>query len=162
MREAASRYNDFFPENSLACPYFVPREILNDGSWQHPARLPLGAGWSGSCCASGELVTPDETALRELCNLGNAHACSHLPQGRDWDAVRFSVARNGEEQITLCYVCELAHAPVEHGKIIFDRPTARWVNPPSDPRVQRLATCYVEAFRLRHDSSLIVAEGIGA
>ena len=143
----------------MACPYFVPREILNDGSWLHPARLPLGAGWSGSCCASGKVITPDDAALHQLCNLGNAHACYHLPHDRDWDAVRFSIARSGAEQITLVYVCELAHAPVEHGNLIFDRVHERWLHPHADARVQRLAECYLKTYRARQNEDQNVSEG---
>jgi hypothetical protein len=125
----------------------VPREIVADGSWLHPSRLPLGAGWSGRCCASGEETTPTGAALREYCNLGNATACAHLPFQRDWDAIRFSVARTSVEHITLWYVCESAHAPAEHGKLTFDQVHEHWLNPHADPRVQRLANCYLETHR---------------
>ena len=138
----------------MACPYFVPREILNDGYWQHPARLPLGAGWSGSCCAGGVETLPSDSALREFCNLGNAHGCPHLPRERDWDAVRFSVARSGQEQITLWYVCELAYAPVEHGKLTFDCVAERWAFPHMDARVQRLAECYLHTYRARQSRNV--------
>ena len=104
----------------LACPFFVPREIVNDGSWQHPSRLPLGAGWKGSCCAGGEEMTPGEALIRENCNLGYAAACPHLPRQRDWDAVRFSVAVAGEEEITLRFTCEIDHAPVTHGTLTYE------------------------------------------
>src|SRR5262249_39751900 len=132
-----------------ACPYFVPREIVSDGSWLHPARLPLGAGWRGTCCASSPEITPSDSTIRELCNLGNAVACPNLPRERDWDAVRFSVALTSDEQITLCYVCEKAHAPVEHGKLTFDLVAQGWLNPHADQRVQRLANCYLEAWKSR-------------
>jgi hypothetical protein len=140
----------------------VPQEILNDGSWQHPARLPLGAGWSGSCCATGEEILPSDSALREFCNLGNAHACPRLPDARDWDAVRFSIARSGEEQITLRYVCELAYAPVEHGKLTFDQVAERWLHPHADARVQRLAECYLETYRARQNDRRSVADEVAA
>ena len=146
----------------MACPYFVPREIMNDGSWLHPSRLPLGAGWSGHCCASGEETTPTDTALRDFCNLGNATACPHLPRERDWDAVRFSVARTSPEQITFWYVCELAHAPVEHGKLTFDRVEERWLSPHADSRVQRLAACYLETYRSRQNEGRSVGDGVAA
>jgi hypothetical protein len=146
---------------TLACPYFVPREIVNDGSWLHPSRLPLGGGWNGQCCASGQETTPSDSALRDLCNLGNASACPHLPRERDWDAIRFSVARTSVEQITLWYVCELAHAPVEHGKLTFDRIEERWVNPHADSRVQRLAVCYLETYRARLNVTVVPGEGLG-
>jgi hypothetical protein len=139
----------------LACPYFVPREILNDGSWPHPSRLPLGAGWRGSCCASKREIAPSDAQLREFCNLGYAAACPHLPVEREWDAVRFSVASVGCEQVTFCYVCELGHAPVEHGNLAFDLRRETWVNVHLDSRVQRLADCYLETYRARHTDAFI-------
>jgi hypothetical protein len=139
----------------LACPYFVPREILNDGSWPHPSRLPLGAGWSGSCCALGQTITPSDTLLREFCNLGYAAACPHLPSAREWDAVRFSVASSGCGQVTFRYVCELGHAPVEYGNLTFDLRRETWVNVHSDCRVQRLAECYLETYRARQSHAFI-------
>ena len=139
----------------MACPYFVPREILNDGSWPHPSRLPLGAGWSGSCCASGQSIVPADSHLREFCNLGYAAACPHLPVEREWDAVRFSVASAGREQVTFCYVCELGHAPVEQGKLAFDLIRETWLNLHSDSRVQRLAECYLETYRARQTHAFI-------
>ena len=139
----------------MACPYFVPREILNDGSWLHPSRLPLGAGWRGGCCASEDEIKPADSYLREFCNLGYAAACPHLPREREWDAVRFSVASTGPEQVTFCYVCELGHAPIEHGKLVFDLKREDWVNLHSDSRVQRLADCYLKTYRARETHAFI-------
>ena len=139
----------------LACPFFVPREILNDGSWPHPSRLPLGAGWTGNCRASGRELAASDTHLREFCNLGYATACPHLPQLRDWDAIRFSVARAGREQVTIWFVCELGHAPMEHGELTFDLASEAWLNPQPDPRVLRLANCYLQTYRTRQGAVLI-------
>ena len=139
----------------LACPYFVPREILHDGSWPHPSRLPLGAGWTGACCASGPEIAPSDMQLREFCNLGYAAACPHFPSTREWDAVRFSVAFAGVEQVTFCYVCELGHVPVEHGNLAFDLRRETWVNVHSDSRVQRLADCYLETYRARLSNAFV-------
>jgi len=141
----------------LACPFFVPREILNDGSWPHPSRLPLGAGWTGNCCASGRELAASDTHLREFCNLGYATACPHLPQERDWDAVRFSVVRAGPEQVTICFVCERHHAPIEHGTLTFDVMRETWLDVHVDPRVLTLANCYLEAYRARTRSVSIRA-----
>ena len=141
----------------LACPYFVPREIVNDGSWPHPARLPLGAGWSGACCATEQEAAAevvDAAHVRDFCNLGYATACPHLPSSRDWDAIRFSVAGLSPEQITLCYVCELGHAPVEHGTLTYDLGGEVWRDAPPDPRVHRLATSYLHAYRTRQVGAL--------
>jgi len=156
---------------SVACPFFVPLEIVNDGSWPHPARLPLGAGWSGACCASGQeaaadaatgapatsatLVAVDAAYIREFCNLGYATACPHLPRVRDWDAVRFSVASSSPQEIILCYVCELGHAPVEHGTLNYDLVDEAWRRVPQDPRVRRLAKSYLHAYRARKRGGVI-------
>ncbi len=133
----------------MACPFFVPREVLNDGSWPHPSRLPLGAGWSGECCASNSILSPSDVQIREFCNLGYASRCPHLPVQRDWDAVRFSPVRVSEHEIVLKYVCELAHAPIEHGELVYDVAGERWLYRHADARVDRLATCYLQTYRAR-------------
>jgi len=135
---------------------------VNDGSWLHPLRLPLGAGWSGCCSASGQETTPSDSTLHDLCNLGNATACPHLPRERDWDAIRFSVAHTSPDQITVWYVCELEHAPVEHGKLNFDRVEEHWLNPHADARVQRLAACYLETYRSRRNEGSKVGDGVAS
>jgi|HubBroStandDraft_1064217.scaffolds.fasta_scaffold91435_2 hypothetical protein len=137
------------PRTNLACPFFVPLEIVDDGSWPHPSRLPLGAGWAGNCRASGQERPASDGHIREFCNLGYASACPHLPVSRDWDAIRFSVARAGQDQVTIGFVCELGHAPIEHGKLTFDLVSQVWLNSHRDARVQRLATCYLETYRTR-------------
>jgi len=140
-------------ETNLACPFFVPLEIVNDGSWPHPSRLPLGAGWAGNCRASGQPASDGH--IREFCNLGYANACPHLPPSRDWDAVRFSVARAGQDQVTIGFVCELAHAPIEHGKLTFDLANGSWLDSHPDPRVLTLAACYLETYRARQSAARI-------
>jgi hypothetical protein len=139
----------------LACPFFVPREILNDGSWPHPSRLPLGAGWRGDCCASGVAVSPQDSEIREFCNLGNATRCPHLPPQRDWDAVRFAVTRTSDEQITLTYSCEMGHAPKEHGTMTFDLNRETWTIAHADARVRRLANSYLESYLARQARAFI-------
>jgi hypothetical protein len=145
----------FLEGTNLACPFFVPLEIVNDGSWPHPSRLPLGAGWSGNCRASGREEAASIAHLREFCNLGYATACPHLPRHCDWDAVRFSVANANAHRLTLCYVCELAHAPIEHGKLTFDLANEVWLNVHSDPRVLTLADAYLQAYRARQSAVLV-------
>ncbi|MGA9640692.1 MAG: hypothetical protein WBQ72_04805 [Terriglobales bacterium] len=159
----------------MACPYFVPREILNDGSWPHPARLPLGAGWTGECCApeheapqdiamggtpsspvpAGLATVPVLTLIRDFCNLGYATNCPHLPRDRDWDAVRFCVTSAVAEQITLAYACERDYAPIDHGTMTYDLRSEAWRERPGDPRITRLAASYVQAYRVRQRGALI-------
>jgi len=145
----------FLRGTNLACPFFVPLEIVNDGSWPHPSRLPLGAGWTGNCRASGQELATSDTHIREFCNLGYATACPYLPRRRDWDAVRFSVARVSREQVTICFVCELAHVPIEHGDLTFDLASEAWLNPHPDPRVLTLAHCYLQAYGARQSAVLV-------
>jgi hypothetical protein len=137
----------------LACPFFVPLEIVNDGSWPHPSRLPLGAGWTGNCRASGDEIAATDAHLREFCNLGYATACPHLPQRHDWDAVRFSVAHAGRDELALHFVCELNHAPVDHGQLIYDLRKEAWREDPADLRVRTLASRYVESYRMRQTAA---------
>jgi len=137
----------------LTCPYFIPREILNDGSWPHASRLPLGAGWSGACNATGQELPAAEAHIRDFCNLGYAAACPNFPQARDWDAVRFSVAGSSTEQIVLHYACELNHAPVEHGTLTYEFARKDWREAHADARINRLAVSYLYAYRARRTSA---------
>ena len=137
----------------MACPFFVPLEIVNDSSWPHPSRLPLGAGWTGNCRASGDEIAATETHLREFCNLGYATACPHLPQHHDWDAVRFSIAHASRDELALHFVCERAHAPIEFGQLIYDLRKETWREDHADPRVKTLASRYVESYRMRQTAA---------
>lgn len=131
----------------MACPFFMPTEKFDGGEWPHPARLPLGAGWRGICTAAPQLV-PGDNDLRDHCNLGYAR-CLHLPQQREADAVRFSVAAASDNRIVLNYVCERDHRPGEHGTLEFDLLACCWAKPHDDARMQRMAECFVEAYRQR-------------
>jgi hypothetical protein len=134
----------------LACPYFAPTHPADNIAWLHPARLPLGCGWQGTCGAPGhEGSTPLEEEIKEFCNMGYATACSRLPRERAWDAVRFSVSRDTGSRILLCLVCELAHHPVENGLLEFDCVAERWVAGHQNVRVQKLAECYLQSYLRR-------------
>jgi len=133
----------------LACPFFMPTRRSQDGVWIHPARLPLGCGWEGHCTAPGyEGTIPDVEQLQGGCNLGYA-TCPRLPQQRTWDAVRFAVAGEQESRISLSYVCEKNHLPCEHGRLEYIVQADQWVLPHSDPRIQRLAECFLASWLQR-------------
>ena len=90
----------------MACPFFLPTEKVTEPGWDHPARLPLGGGWSGTCSAPGhDGERPSDRELMECCNLGYAIGCPRLPHERSADAVRFAIAGAGEGRIRLRYVC---------------------------------------------------------
>ncbi len=88
------------------------------------------------------------------CNLGYADSCQRRPTVRPWDAVRFALRANalraalgdGEllGRIELQYVCERQHRPVEHGTLEFDALALKWLRSHGDPRVQKMAECYLQ------------------
>ena len=133
----------------LACPFFMPVEKL-DGGWLHPSRLPLGGGWSGRCAAPGhEGSQPSDEELHEYCNLGYAAKCSRLPSEREFDAVRFSVARDHGSRLLLWFVCETAHRPAKHGTSEYDVTQGTWTSSPSEIRIQKMLECYVQSYLQR-------------
>lgn len=152
----------------MACPFFMPVEKLENGSWLHAARLPLGCGWTGHCTAPGhERETPSPEDLHEFCNLGYAEGCGRLPRDRQWDSVRFA-ARTAcgdakavaGERIQVRYVCERDHLPAEHGMLEFDFAEQRWEKRHRDDRVQRMAECFLASYvekRKRQEAASAVA-----
>ena len=133
----------------------MPTERLFEGAWIHPARLPLGSGWTGHCTAPGhEGVTPEPETLHQNCTLGYASSCPRLPTQRDSDAIRFSVLRENETRISLVYVFERNHEPAGHGNLEFRVQDRSCVNPHADARIQKMAECYIESWlrKSRSDS----------
>lgn len=136
----------------MACPYFMPMEKIENGTWMHPARLPLGCGWNGRCTAAGhEGETPDSAVVEKSCNLGYAAGCANLPSDRAWDAVRFGIngkrsAMQSEESrtIEIRYVCERNHLPADHGTLEFSLAASQWRRRHSDPRIQAMAECFLQ------------------
>lgn len=130
----------------------MPVERLENGTWPHAGRLPLGCGWSGQCTAPGhEGETPAPEELREFCNLGYAEGCGRLPRDRAWDSVRFAARTVSDGigdrgRIHVRYVCERGHRPAEHGMLEFDPAQARWEPRHRDRRVQRMAECFLESY----------------
>jgi len=140
----------------------MPEERLQNGSWPHPLRLPLGGGWRGHCTAPGhEGQLPEPDILEAFCNLGYADCCSWAPSQREWDAVRFAVSAPSERAgrhekssvpssvIRLHYVCERNHLPVEDGTLEFDLPQAAWLCRHDDPRIQKMAECFLDSYLKR-------------
>ncbi|HZT34021.1 MAG TPA: hypothetical protein VFA33_29285 [Bryobacteraceae bacterium] len=135
----------------MACPYFYPVARLD---WASGATaMPLGDAWTGNCEADPEQpIQPREDALIPLCNLGYAHACPRFPRGAPADAVRFSVIRDQNGLVSICYVLERDHAPVEHGSLVYARGSRTFVAAHPHPRVQRQAEAYLESYLLRKNS----------
>lgn len=144
----------------MACPYFMPVEKLENGSWPHPARLPLGCGWTGHCTAPGhEEGVPSQDIIEAFCNMGYASSCAWAPQERQWDAVRFSISApqagekrfdlsqvGGARVLRLIYVCERDHQPVAHGDLEYDVARSAWLSRHNDARIQKMAECFLESY----------------
>jgi hypothetical protein len=134
----------------VACPFFYPTEKSEAIAWSFPRRLPLGAGFCGTCRAGEHEVTPADSQLKDFCNLGYAQSCAHLPEERRADCLRFAIAEDEGERIRLHFIYERNHAPVEHGFLEYDWVSLRWSHALDDACAQRQAECYLESYLERH------------
>jgi hypothetical protein len=136
----------------VACPFFMPDQRF-DSDWLFPHRLPLGAGWAGTCTAPGhEGARPGAEELKSSCNLGYAKTCFRLPSERHADAVRFALGEEREGILRVLFACERDHQPAGHGELLYQIAGASWPQRHGDARVQRMAECYVAAQRSRRGS----------
>lgn len=133
----------------MACPFFIPDERCEAELWAHRARLPLGDGFCGRCCARDDGYRPSHDEVRDLCNIGYAAACPRLPQERDADAIRF-IARRADGLVSVQYILERGHAPAGSGQLDYELAQAAWRAPHADARVQAKAQCYLKAYLARH------------
>lgn len=133
----------------MACPFFMPTQKCEAALWQHPSRLPLGAGWEGRCCSPGHENSPPNTDELDGCNMGYAANCSRLPDERSCDAVRFGIAGDSGLHVQVFYVCEAKHLPVAHGTLDYDVGAGAWVARQPDERIQKMAECYLQAYTMR-------------
>src|SRR5262249_31005526 len=136
-----------------ACPFFFPTKRSFTIAWSFPNRLPLGAGFCGTCRTNGGEFAPDEATLRDFCNLGHAEACSRLPAERRADSVRFAVAADMGERVVLNYVYDLDHLPVEHGQLEYDCVQQRWRSTVADACLARQAEFYLSVYLERRPRS---------
>jgi len=135
----------------VACPFFMPDERF-DADWPFPHRLPLGAGWSGTCAASGN-VRPSDQELKSGCNLGYATGCSRLPKERAADAVRFALGEERDGLVHIRFAYERDFLPASHGELIYDATARCWRTTHSDACLLRMAECYLESQKSRRDAN---------
>jgi len=138
----------------MACPYFIPIEVLAGDLWPHRPRLPLGDGFTGTCCVQPESpAAPSEEELRQFCNLGYAAAysckCPRFPESRDFDAIRVGVVRDDESTLSVAFACERDFVAIDHGNLVYDCASGTWTTAHPDPRVQSKAEAYVRTYLLR-------------
>jgi hypothetical protein len=124
----------------------MPTERADDIAFQHPARLPLGSSWRGTCLAPGNQQTALTCIELESCNLGYAKSCPRLPTERACDAIRFAVATESRESISLQFVLEKAYLPISHGVLAYDRLSKSWSSSHADFSVQKKAECFLQSY----------------
>jgi hypothetical protein len=129
---------------AMACPYFFPVARFESSPWSVPPRLPLGDAFSGECRAPGDAsqpaLQPDETRMREICNVGyGRYGCTRFPADAAADAVRFHVAEDAGELIHIQYIFEKDCWPVEHGM----------AGTSANETLRRQAEAFAECYRRR-------------
>jgi hypothetical protein len=139
----------------LACPFFIPTERADDLALPHPARLPLGAAWRGSCGSPGNESAALNNQELESCNLGYAKTCPRLPKERACDAVRFAVAKESSASISVHFALESYHLPVGDGVLEYDRQLKSWTVPHPEPRTQKLAESFLQSYLERKVPTLV-------
>ncbi len=116
-----------FAEDFVACPFFMPEQRF-DSDWPFPQRLPLGAGWAGTCTAPGhEGARPNDEELKSGCNLGYAKTCGRFPAERHADAVRFALGEERDGILRVLFICEREYLPAGHGELLYQTASASWL-----------------------------------
>jgi len=136
----------------MACPYFLPANAVPARCGRIRCACPWATADRKVRRARHEGAQPTDTELKDGCNLGYAR-CRRLPQQRPCDAVRFVLARDRDHTLDIQYVCEIGHAPGAHGMLEFDTGAARWTVSHPDPRLQKLAECYLDSYLRRKQGS---------
>ena len=130
----------------MACPFFMPMERADDIAFPHPARLPLGSSWRGTCLAPDHEQATLSSVELESCNLGYAKSCPRLPTERACDAIRFAVVNESRESISLQFVLEKAYLPIFHGMLAYDQLSGKWTSPHPDQGIQKKAECFLQSY----------------
>ncbi len=134
----------------------MPIERADDLALPHPARLPLGGAWRGSCDAPGHEQAILNNNELEGCNLGYAKSCPRLPEKRNCDAVRFGVVKESGTLISLQLVFESQYRPAGHEFLEYDSRTGGspvpcglgkdWSSLHSESSVQKQAECFLQTY----------------
>jgi hypothetical protein len=136
----------------MACPYFYPVARFETSSWVVPPRLPLGDAYTGECRAASSAFQPDESRLREVCNVGYGRgSCDRFPEGAGSDAVRFTLVGEESELIRIQYVFEKDCWPQEHGVLECAARPGDISSGPDNPVLRRQAAAFVESYLRRKD-----------
>jgi hypothetical protein len=132
----------------MACPYFYPLARFETTSWIVPPRLPLGDAYAGECRASDPAFQPEETKLREICNLGYGRGrCDRFPEAAQADAVRFHILEDAGALIRIQYVFEKDCWPRENGTL--ECVAGAESTGPENDTLRRQAAAFAESYGRR-------------
>jgi len=135
----------------MACPYFFPVARFESTPWAVPPRLPLGDAYTGECRANGTTFQPDETTVRDICNVGYGDArCDCFPKDAPADAVRFNIASDKGELIRIQYIFEKDCWPKEYGSLEWSA-TLQFTGLAAGEILQRQVTAFVESYLRRRN-----------
>jgi hypothetical protein len=112
--------------------------------------LPLGDAYTGECLASANPFQPDEQQMREVCNLGYGRGrCDRFPEQSPSDAIRFHIARDEGELLSIQYVREKDCWPQSHGVFECSSSNATLENAPADDLLRQQASAFVQSYLRR-------------
>jgi len=132
----------------MACPYFYPVARFETSTWAIPPRLPLGDPYSCECRAGAAAFQPEESRVREVCNLGYGRGCcDRFPESATADAVRFHVSKHRGKLIRIQYIFEKDCWPKEHGTLEYA--SAVISEGPDDEVLRRQASAFLESYLRR-------------
>jgi hypothetical protein len=133
---------------AVACPYFYPLSRFESSTWVVPPRLPLGDPFSGECRAEASPFQPEETQVRQVCNLGYGRGCcERFPDSSTADAVRFHVSKHTSKLIRIQYIFEKDCWPKEHG--VLEWANAAVSSGPENEVLRRQAAAFLESYLRR-------------
>ena len=133
----------------MACPWFEPVVKMGDEVWFAPPPAPLGDPFRGRCRSAEPPAEPPLDTQRNLCNYGYARGlCPRFPAGDGPDAVRFALAHDDGDRLTVRYAMEHAHEPHSFGELQYAPGGGTAASPP-ESGLAALAAAYVESYRRR-------------
>jgi hypothetical protein len=143
--------------SEMSCPYFDPLEPHPRTGGATLALMPLGGTWTGTCHADPQrAVSPDESALHRLCNMGYARGvCPRFPAADPGpDAARFTLSSDDGATLRIYYVLERDHQPFAHGPLEFAVRERAFIALPAGNLTARQAAAYAASYLERKSASL--------
>lgn len=93
---------------------------------------------------------PEESVLRESCNLGYARGkCARFPGGAGPDAIRFSVTGDENGLLKIFYVSEQNHKALQYGTLEYSVKEGKLLSAEINELLHGQVQAYVESYLRR-------------